>query len=140
MKLILNNFKIIDDNLFMMKYLILISLYLIPVTAQSKQMALCSSLFASAIKAKVEKISSVTDKFKHCAVSCMLTLRCGPSDALSLGVIKEIVDVFGEGNAEWADIEADTIGINLGISRKVKADNHCINECLEYYPKHCPNC
>ncbi len=100
--------------------------------AQAKTTALCSYIYSSAAIEKVENIQN--DKLKHCSVTCMLTLRCGAADALELGLLKELKDLFGEGNAEWADLEANQTGAYQASIGRARTDNQCISRCRDYYP------
>lgn len=102
---------------------------------QHKSIPICSTLFVSSVKTKAEKMGSY-DKFKHCAVSCMLTLRCPASDVLEIGILKELADVFGPGNAEMDDLEADFKGVDLVLQKKATNDDQCSSKCDKIYPRH----
>ena len=66
-----------------------------------------------------------SDKYKHCVISCKIRLKCGGFAAGAGGVGKEILDVFGPGNAEWNDLVADFSGIKCaGEIRDNKAENN----------------
>tara|TARA_R110000868_G_scaffold132380_3_gene343218 strand:- start:39775 stop:40107 length:333 start_codon:yes stop_codon:yes gene_type:complete len=94
---------------------------------------MCSIFFASRLKPQVEK-PGVSDKWKHCALSCLLARRCGAEDSLLLGIIKELADVVGPGNAEWADLQADLNGVTLWRIGMGKTDQMCKDQCLSIYP------
>ena len=104
--------------------------------AESKQKSfpICSSFYVSSIKTKAEKMGGY-DKFKHCAVSCMLALRCPASDVLEIGILKELADVFGPGNAELDDLEADYKGVEIVMRLKAKTDDQCKTQCDKIYPR-----
>src|SRR4051812_34366472 len=53
------------------------------------------------------------DKFKHCALSCIIALQCGPVESWGAGVIKELADLIGPGDPDWKDLRADRMGIQL---------------------------
>jgi hypothetical protein len=74
------------------------------------------------------------DKFKHCAVSCYLALRCSALEVLAVGALKEFKDLFDDGNAEIADLDADRLGIRLVTSGKVDHDLECARQCTKRYP------
>jgi len=101
-------------------------------SVQAKTTAICSYLYSHSAIKKVEKLQN--DKLKHCSVTCMLTLKCGAADALELGLLKEIKDLFGEGNAEWADLEANQTGAYQAIIGRARNDRECISRCQDYYP------
>lgn len=71
------------------------------------------------------------DKFKHCVVSCKIQITCGPIGAAAAGVGKEILDVFGPGDADFGDAIADLDGIVCGF--KSRRDPQCSNcdSCCE---------
>jgi hypothetical protein len=83
----------------------------------------------------VENQSNDRDKFKHCAVSCYLTLRCSAIEVMAVGALKEFKDLFDEGNAEIADLEADRLGIRLVTNGKADHDRECARRCEQHYPK-----
>jgi len=76
------------------------------------------------------------DKFKHCAVSCYLSLRCPRREVLAVGVMKEFYDAMGYGNAEIADLIADLKGIRLVKKNQAKHDSDCVQLCDQMYPMH----
>jgi len=94
----------------------------------------CAYIAGEALKPAVEKIPGAWDKFKHCTLSCQIGLVCPPVDTLLLGLGKEIVDVFGPGNAEWADLKADHYGTMLSLTPAIKNNKHCIKGCSMRYP------
>jgi hypothetical protein len=75
------------------------------------------------------------DKFKHCAVSCFLTLRCSSAEVLIVGALKEFKDLFDDGNAEMADLDADRYGIRLVTDQRATYDAECSRQCGSHYPK-----
>ncbi len=74
------------------------------------------------------------DKFKHCAVSCYLSLRCPRREVLAVGVMKEFYDAMGYGNAELADLIADLKGIKIVKKKQAKHDGDCVQLCDQMYP------
>lgn len=93
---------------------------------------LCSLLNVKRVKA-IATSHSTFDKNRHCSVSCMLTLKCGAAQALSMGVLKEIQDLFGPGQAEMADLAADALGVDLAFLRAARSDIQCLEQCDLYY-------
>lgn len=91
---------------------------------------LCSAFHFKSVKAKL--IESNNDKYKHCAVSCMLARRCGIVDSYYIGVLKEIWDLFTPGDADLKDIEADIVGIRMYNANKGITDNQCNAKCINY--------
>lgn len=101
---------------------------------EQNQWIACPLYYLKEVKKTVESHGDY-DKYKHCAVSCMLTLRCSPADVMEIGLYKEIVDVFGPGNAEIADLRADSQGIRLALSRSINTDQQCIESCQKTFPQ-----
>lgn len=79
------------------------------------------------------KAMPIPDKAMHCTLSCHLALRCSRFESWTFGRFKEFYDIFGPGNAEWADLTADDEG--LAIARAGKAHNikECFAECRKIY-------
>jgi hypothetical protein len=93
---------------------------------------ICSVKHSKAVIAIAEAHSNF-DKNRHCAVSCMLGLRCNLNEVMLLGVLKEIQDVFGPGHAERADLIADKFGIDLVRHKRAAIDSECLEQCdLQY--------
>lgn len=72
---------------------------------------------------------STNDKNRHCSVSCMLSLRCQREEVMILGILKELKDVFGPGNAERDDLIADKYGIDLVKHGRARTDLECFEQC-----------
>ena len=118
-----------------MAKLILLFIFLIPTSLLAKEsFVICPILYLSSVKKLVEA-NGQYDKFKHCSVSCILTLKCPAVDVLEIGIIKELVDVIGPGNAELADLKADYQGVKLATSNKSTTDHSCMNSCHKIYPE-----
>lgn len=115
------------------KLLVLLLLTSFNLSAKDEAVV-CPMIYYSKVKTIVEKEGSF-DKYKHCAVSCLLTLRCPAVDVLQIGVLKELLDVVGPGQAEMEDLEADYEGVALVTRKKVKTDKACISACHKLYPQ-----
>ena len=100
--------------------------------ASSDDKIFCSLLNIKRIKA-IATTHSTFDKNLHCTVSCMLTLKCGAGEALAMGVLKEIQDLFGPGTADVEDLKADKFGIGLATSQAARTDSQCLEQCDLYY-------
>lgn len=64
----------------------------------------------------------------------MFARRCGAEDSFMLGVIKELSDVIGSGNAELADLQADADGVTLWRLGMGRSDQVCKDNCNLLYP------
>jgi hypothetical protein len=89
---------------------------------------ICSIKNSKSVIAVAERHSDY-DKNRHCTVSCMLSLRCNLDEVMLIGVLKEIKDVFGPGNAERADLVADKFGIDLVRHQRARTDSECLDQC-----------
>lgn len=89
----------------------------------------CAYVHANRLKKSLPRASS--DKYKHCSLSCHLSLLCGTTGTATIGIIKELVDVIGPGNAEWNDLRANFRGMSL--SRRVSGPSGCYRGCGLYY-------
>jgi hypothetical protein len=100
------------------------------------QSVVCGSLVAAAYLHEV-KVPNKPDKYRHCSISCVMALYCGPVDAYAVGALKEVYDAMGFGDPEMADLKADEAGIKeavkmgfiLGGSRE-----KCYQACGKLYP------
>ncbi len=127
------------------RFLILASLTLVaPSVAWAEDRAeqasaafpVCGLIVGKAYKSEVEADTTKPDKYKHCALSCVMTLYCGPTDSMSVGIMKEIYDALGFGTPDWKDIEADKVGIKIGMKQISNADfsrDSCYRSCSTVY-------
>ena len=115
-------------------FFILLSLSLATFSAAKAEgpELICSLLNVKRVKA-IATSHSTFDKNRHCSVSCMLTLKCGAVEAMSMGVLKEIQDLFGPGQADVADLAADAMGVDLAFLRTARTDIQCLEQCDLYY-------
>ena len=75
------------------------------------------------------------DKYKHCALSCVMTLYCGPIDSFELGALKELYDALGFGTPDIEDLKADLIGIKAGLKIGLFGErNRCYEACSGFFP------
>mgnify|MGYP003640430315 CR=1 FL=1 len=117
-----------------MRYWLIVLIFITSFSTQAaSSAAMCSLLYSGRLKQQVE-LPGVSDKWKHCALSCLLARRCGAEDSFLLGIIKELADVVGPGNAEWADLQADLNGVTLWLMGMGKSDQMCKDQCLSIYP------
>jgi hypothetical protein len=118
----------------MTKLFTLIALLIASNLYAKEAVILCPTFYYSSVKKTVEA-NGAHDKFKHCAVSCLLALRCPAVDVLELGILKELADMIGPGNSEMDDLKADYYGVGLVTSSKAKTDKACISQCHTLYPE-----
>lgn len=64
--------------------------------------------------------AGLPDKRAHCLASGLIARHCSPAEAYLAGAGKELRDLFGHGDAEWADWRADRVGI--GCARRAHED------------------
>lgn len=94
----------------------------------------CGMIVAAKRKSEVERTGTY-DKFRHCSLSCVMALQCGPFDAMEAGILKEIYDALGFGDPSMDDLRADLAGTQIGIARDVHTRVDCYRECDRIYPK-----
>lgn len=102
-----------------------------PSHAQEEKL-LCSALFGRSFYQEL-KPQPLVDKTKHCALSCYLALRCGGVESFQVGLIKEVLDLMGMGQADWADIRANQQGITMAVSGRARSKLQCLRECRAIY-------
>jgi hypothetical protein len=73
------------------------------------------------------------DKFKHCAVSCVLGFQCGIVSTTKMGIFKEILDLFTPGNSDIEDLKANKYGIDLVLKHNVRDQKTCDQKCKSRY-------
>lgn len=95
------------------------------------QSIVCPIFYANSLKDKLP--TQTTDKFKHCAISCQLALRCSAMDTMNIGLLKELWDLVSPGNAEWEDLKADARGIRFVTMKQAINDKECNNQCHNIY-------
>jgi len=93
---------------------------------------LCSAIVGRSFYQELKTLP-VSDKTKHCSLSCYLALRCGAMESFNVGVVKEIIDLFGSGNAEIADLRANQQGITFALSGRARNRAQCLRECKIIY-------
>lgn len=79
------------------------------------------------------KAMPITDKAMHCSLSCHLAIRCSIQESWTFGRFKEFWDIFGEGNAEWADLIANDRGLYIAIRGRASDMQSCLRECNKIY-------
>jgi hypothetical protein len=81
----------------------------------------------------IAEAHSKYDKNRHCTVSCMLALKCNDQEVMLIGLLKEIKDFFGPGDADREDLKADAMGVSLASKGTATTDIECLNQCDLYY-------
>lgn len=56
------------------------------------------------------------DSQAHCLAAGLIARHCSITEAWLASVAKEVADLFGPGNAEWRDLDADGRGIRCARS------------------------
>ena len=92
---------------------------------------ICSSYYLFKYKDLVPKAEY--DKVKHCSYSCILAKKCGKYESYTVGYIKELADLMGMGEPDWADIAANKKGIKL--AKRISHINKCLPSCRKLYPE-----
>ena len=80
------------------------------------------------MQAAVEKLpKNIPDSHAHCLASGLIARYCSPSEAYMAGLGKEVRDLLGPGDAEWADWRADRAGV--ACARHSSDDNGLAQCC-----------
>ncbi len=95
----------------------------------TEQKLICSTTYFSRYRDWAVRLPG--DKLKHCALSCVVARRCPHWEVEMVGILKEIFDLFGPGNAEPSDHLANRRGIRF--SRDTKTDRDCVRFCRQVY-------
>ena len=100
----------------------------------SNQLLVCGTAVGIRFLGEV-KSSKESDKYMHCAISCVITNYCGPVEATAVGALKEIYDAMGFGDPEVADFEADLKGVKAGMRIGPFGDREeCYRACSKLFP------
>lgn len=68
------------------------------------------------------------DKVTHCIAAGLIAWHCSPLESRLASVGKELRDIFGPGNAEWADLQASRKGIACA---RQAADESGLQQCCQ---------
>ncbi len=75
--------------------------------------------------ARAQLPAALTDKQQHCLASAYIARQCSVTEAYLAGMGKEVQDLFGAGDADWADWRADRQGIACRSAGDVNAVLSC---------------
>ena len=77
---------------------------------------------------------TLPDKRAHCLASGLIARHCSVGEAYMAGAGKEIRDLFGHGDAEWSDWQADRRGIACAYGPRRPGQPHrtCPMEALTF--------
>jgi len=70
--------------------------------------------------------ADMRDEQKHCVASGLIARHCSVSEANMAGVGKEMQDLFGHGDASWADWKMDRKGVACSHDA---ADDEALARC-----------
>ena len=114
-----------------MKFLpLLLFLSTFSLSSVSDDKLLCSTEVGLRWRKEIDS-RQISDKAKHCSLSCIVARRCGNNNILVLGFLKEIVDIFGPGNAEIADLRANLKGTYFAF----RSNQACSYLCEKSIPR-----
>jgi hypothetical protein len=93
-----------------------------------------SSLGCMRAALEQQDLTSRSDVDAHCIAAGLIALRCSKAEAWLAGVGKELGDLFGRGDAEWRDLQADARGIRCALS--ATDDAEFFDCCASVQPGH----
>jgi hypothetical protein len=70
--------------------------------------------------------ANLPDKRAHCLAGGLISRYCSVTEAYLAGAGKEIRDLLGHGDAEWADWRADRVGIECA---RESGDDAALAQC-----------
>ncbi len=70
--------------------------------------------------------AGLADKPTHCIAAAMVARYCSRTEAMLVSIGKEAQDLFGAGDAEWADLRADRAGLRCAAGA---ANDGAVVEC-----------
>lgn len=70
--------------------------------------------------------SGLPDQRAHCLAGGLISRYCSITEAYLAGAGKEVRDMLGHGDAQWADWQADRVGIACA---RGAADDRSLAEC-----------
>jgi len=101
---------------------------------EQKIIPICSSAVALRFRGEVN-LPGKPDKFKHCSLSCVMTLYCGPIGSFEVGALKELYDALGFGDPDLEDLKADLKGIKEGLRIGLFGEREqCYQACSALFP------
>lgn len=74
------------------------------------------------------------DDYAHCVASGLIARHCSTAEAYLAGAGKELRDLFGPGDAQWRDWQADRAGI--ACARRVNSDEALTACCAQRGSEH----
>lgn len=72
--------------------------------------------------------AGLPDRRAHCLAAGLIARYCSRSEAYLAGAGKELRDLLGAGDAEWADWRADRVGIQCA---RQASDDAALAACCE---------
>ncbi len=104
------------------------------VSTSKKIIPICSAAIAFRFKDEVN-LPGKPDKYKHCSLSCVMTLYCGPIGSFEMGALKELYDALGFGTPDIEDLKADIKGIKAGLKIGLFGErSRCYQACSTLFP------
>lgn len=70
--------------------------------------------------------ANLGDKHAHCLASGLIARRCSVAEGYLAGAGKELADLVGPGDAEWADWRADRLGLECA---RTAPDDAAVDAC-----------
>jgi hypothetical protein len=70
--------------------------------------------------------ANLPDKRAHCLAGGLISRYCSVTEAYLAGAGKEVRDLLGHGDAEWADWRADRVGIECA---RESGDDAALAQC-----------
>ena len=106
----------------MSKFLWLLCLLFLLTACSSVQPRPAQSSYGCMQAVRAQLPADANDKRLHCLATVQITRQCSISEAYLAGIGKELSDLFGNGDAEWAEWQADRAGVSCGRAQNSMED------------------
>ena len=113
----------------MKTFFFIYALFFINIKTFAQEKLFCSTSYGFEIREKIDNFK-ITDKAKHCSLSCLVARKCKNANILLLGFMKELIDIVGPGNSEIEDMKANFQGTYFAFTSK----QSCLYLCIRKYP------
>ena len=74
-------------------------------------------------------LAALPDDQAHCVAAGVIAARCSVGEAMLASLGKEIADAFGQGDAQWRDLQADRRGIACARATFPNGDMAALEQC-----------
>jgi len=114
----------------MMRAAVLLSITGMLMACTSVQPRAAASSYDCMQAVRAQLPAGLPDKRLHCLAAARIARQCSVTEAYLAGIGKELSDLLGAGDAEWADWRADRMGVRCA---KLSGDDAMLPACCEQH-------